>query len=116
MICVSVPALRPLYRQIKGSNSTNEASDYNNLTPQYNKHSIVRSANRNEFGLDTLTETTIQGKTFGSKLDQRNDSGSEEHIIHQTTEVMLSYEDNDESRASERGGADHSPVQSRQHL
>ena len=116
MICVTVPALRPLYRYVRGKNSTNEASDYNNLTPHYGKSSHGRSGARNEFGLDTLTETTIQGKSSPGQ----NDSGSEEHIIHQVTEVTVSYEEQDETRApSERGGHDQfpaAPVRARQHL
>ncbi|KAJ5493721.1 hypothetical protein N7463_009808 [Penicillium fimorum] len=111
IICVTIPALRPLYRSIRGNNSSNDASYYNNLPP-YGKYSGGRSGEcsaKPTFAMDTITTTTINGKDIDAEsgASGRNEEHGEDtdtkHIlqhpdsrspgIYQVNEVRISYED-----------------------
>ncbi|KAJ5106125.1 hypothetical protein N7456_002800 [Penicillium angulare] len=131
IICVSVPALRPLYRSLRGQNSSNDASNYNNLGKSYGKSSNNRSR-QPSYGMDTLVTTTIQGKGDGMdinggktiELDDGEDidtrrilpgPGYDTHNIYQVKEVTVSYEErrNDGMAGDNMPSA---PVRARQHI
>ncbi|KAL4920481.1 hypothetical protein BDW62DRAFT_198795 [Aspergillus aurantiobrunneus] len=61
IVCVSVPALRPLYRSLRGQSSSNHASNYNNLGGSGKAASRSRQAS---YGMDTFV-TTGQGRGRG---------------------------------------------------
>lgn len=124
IICVSIPPLRPLYRSIRGDNSSNDASQYNHISPYSAQKLSAEKSQRPDYALESLTTTTVHGKTNGNDrftgpssgiegLDTRHilkDQIYETNAIHQTTEVDLSYED--------RKGNDvvAVPVKARQHI
>lgn len=133
IICVSIPALRPLYRSIRGNLSSNDASNYNDLPP-YAKSSGGRSGGRNAkptFAMDTVTTTTVHGKDIDS--DSRGSGGNEGHGedtdtrhilqhppphstgIYQVNEVTVSYEDRRPGDVTP-GDDIPIPVKARQHI
>ncbi|KAL3474274.1 hypothetical protein BJX99DRAFT_271806 [Aspergillus californicus] len=123
IICVSVPALRPLYRSLRGLNSSKDASNYNNIGgSSYGKTSGNRSR-QPSYGMDTLV-TSVQARGRNGDGDPKNEIEIEiddredvdvdtRHIlgpagrpgggggsprgasrdIYQTREVIVSYED-----------------------
>lgn len=135
IVCVTIPSLRPLYRSIRGGSSSNDASYYNNITPQYQKSSGLRSA-RFDYTLDTLTTTTVHSKGIEEQGISRNgrradaDQGSDDtdtrHIlnhdhyntpmIHQVTEVDVSFEERRTPSDRENMNMPSMPVKARQHV
>ncbi|CAI7599697.1 unnamed protein product [Penicillium glandicola] len=127
VICVSIPALRPLYRSIRGSNSSNDASDYNNL-PAYGKGS-TRCSTKPTYAMDAITTTTVRGKEFD---DESSGSGRNEedtdtrHIlqesrpdstaIYRVNEVTVSYEYRRPGDGLTGDNMPSVPVKARQHI
>lgn len=127
MICVSIPALRPLYRYLRGVDSCQEESDYSDL-PESGKTSGGRSKfsgrKRPTYTLDSLVTTTVQGKSMNDpSVDERSDDADTrqmlnypnnytDHNIHQVREVTVSY---DERRPGE-AQMPPVPVSARQHV
>lgn len=134
IICVSIPALRPLYRSIRGTLSSNDASNYNDLPP-YGKSSGGRSGGRSggpTFAMDTVTTTTVHGKDIDSESRDsgRNEGHGEDtdtrHIlqhpsphstgIYQVNEVTVSYEDRRPGDVMPGDNMPSIPVKARQHI
>ena len=132
IICVSVPALRPLYRSLRGGLSSSDPASYNNMTPYYAKNSGARSYGP-EYALETMTTTTVHGKgghegpfvgekhieadqASGDTDTQRILSSSHynAHTIQQVTEVEVSYEDR--RAGSERDNMPAMPVKAKAHV
>ncbi|PLB42583.1 uncharacterized protein BDW47DRAFT_121684 [Aspergillus candidus] len=131
MICVSIPALRPLYRYLHGNNSFQDDSGYSDL-PASGKSSVGRSKltgrKRPTYTLDSLVTTTVQGKSLNDtrtelEADERSDdadtrqmlnypNGYNDNNIHQVNEVTVSY---DERRPGE-SQMPPLPVKARQHV
>lgn len=134
IVCVSIPALRPLYRSIRGNLSSNDASNYNDLPP-YGKSSGGRSGGhsaRPTFAMDTVTTTTVHGKDIDSESrgSERNEGHGEDtdtrHIlqhpsphstgIYQVNEVTVSYEDRRPGDVTPGDNMPSVPVKARQHI
>ncbi|KAJ5382274.1 hypothetical protein N7517_000185 [Penicillium concentricum] len=134
IICVSIPALRPLYRSIRGNNSSNDASYYNNIPP-YRKGSGGRSGERSAeptFAMDTITTTTVNAKDIDdeSGASGRNEDHGEDtdtrHIlqhphpqspgIYQVNEVRVSYEDRRPGGGMAGDNMPSIPVKAKQHI
>lgn len=128
ILCVSIPALRPLWRSICGDISSNDASNYTDLPP-YGKSSAGRSVKQPTFAMDTVTTTTVHGKDLDDESGSsgRNEEHGEDtdtrHIlphprphstgIYQVNEVTISYEDR---RPGDGDSIPSDPVKTRQHL
>jgi hypothetical protein len=134
IVCVSIPALRPLYRSIRGNLSSNDASNYNDLPP-YAKGSGGRSGRRSAkptFAMDTVITTTVHGKYIDteSRCSGRNEGHGEDtdtrHIlqhppphstrIYQVNEVKVSYEDRRSGDVMPSDNMSSIPVKARQHI
>ncbi|KAJ5614974.1 hypothetical protein N7537_000088 [Penicillium hordei] len=134
IVCVSIPALRPLYRSIRGNLSSNDASNYNDLPP-YAKGSGGRSGRRSAkptFAMDTVITTTVHGKDIDteSRCSGRNEGHGEDtdtrHIlqhppphstrIYQVNEVKVSYEDRRSGDVIPSDNMSSIPVKARQHI
>ena len=131
MICVSIPALRPLYRYIRGTDSYQDDSGYSDLPPSGNSsggRSKLTGRKRPTYTLDSLVTTTVQGKSMNDtrtdlETDERSDDADTRHMlnepnsysdnnIHQVHEVTVSY---DERRPGE-AQMPPLPVKARQHV
>ncbi|KAL4928050.1 uncharacterized protein BDV17DRAFT_298785 [Aspergillus undulatus] len=121
IVCVSVPALRPLYRSIRGLSSSKDASSYNN-PGTYGKISRQPS-----YGMDTLvTASQARGRDRDGKnveVDDNEDmdtkrilagDGGRSHNIYQVREVTVSYEDRRPGEGSV--SSDSTPVRAKQHI
>lgn len=82
MVCISVPALRPLYRFLRGTESTNKNSNYNSLPP-YAKYSSSAGRSRSgknthndDIDLDTLVTTTPQADEQGPDVMKASTTNS----------------------------------------
>ncbi|KAF7524706.1 hypothetical protein PCG10_005508 [Penicillium crustosum] len=134
IVCVSIPALRPLYRSIRGNLSSNDASNYNDLPP-YGKSSGGRSGGcsaRPTFAMDTVITTTVHGKDVDSESRDsgRNEGHGEDtdtrrilqhpspHStgIYQVNEVTVSYEDRRPGDVTSGDNMPSIPVKARQHI
>lgn len=134
IVCVSIPALRPLYRSIRGNLSSNDASNYNDLPP-YGKSSGGRSGGRSAkptFAMDTVTTTTVHGKDFDNmsggsgRNEEQGDDTDTRHIlqhplphstgIYQVNEVRISYEDRRPSYGVTSENMPSIPVKTRHHI
>ncbi|BCS25357.1 uncharacterized protein APUU_50068S [Aspergillus puulaauensis] len=134
IVCVSVPALRPLYRSIRGLASSKDASNYNNLGGSYGKSSANRSR-QPSYGMDTLISSRIQGddgqdcvvtsngKTVeiddGDDIDTRRilpRNRDTAQNIYQVKEVIVSYEDRRNGEGSVGESMPPPPVRARQHI
>ncbi|KAL4953577.1 hypothetical protein BDW69DRAFT_184368 [Aspergillus filifer] len=119
IVCVSVPALRPLYRSIRGLTSSKDASNYNN-PGSYGKISGNRSR-QPSYGMDTLVTSAVprDGKNVeadeGEDVDTRRilPTRGDQHNIYQVREVIVSYEDR---RPGEGSVPDSPPVKATQHV
>lgn len=129
IVCVSIPALRPLYRSIRGGSSSNDASNYNNLAP-YGKSS-GRRTEPPDYILDTMVTTTVNGKDTdndsdgGRKIMEVGEDTDTRHMlerpmnsntIYQVNEVVLSYEDRRPGDGNMGDNMPSVPVKARQHI
>ncbi|KAJ5257105.1 hypothetical protein N7478_013209 [Penicillium angulare] len=127
MICVSVPALRPLYRSLAGRSTSNETSNYNQINP-YHLQKYNGQTSHPDYALESLTTTTVHGKQAAcdnsatskhTGIDEGSDDMDTSHIlnhqnydpsvIHQITEVDISYEER-------KGDVPTVPAKARQHI
>ncbi|KAL4874554.1 hypothetical protein BJY04DRAFT_225864 [Aspergillus karnatakaensis] len=130
IICVSVPALRPLYRSIRGLSSSKDASsNYNNgRSRSYGKISGHQSKAQQSYGMDTLGTTSQvrrDGKNIevddGEDVDTRRMLGQNGRDpaqgIYQVREVIVSYEERRAGETIPEGSVpDSPPVRAKQHV
>ncbi|KAJ5887854.1 hypothetical protein N7495_007895 [Penicillium taxi] len=124
IICISIPALRPLFRSIRGMKSNEDASNYNNMDQSFKSAPGGRSG----YVMGSMARVIT-----GKDLEQQDDMFDEEsgdadtnHILqdnrHQSqlitkmTELTVSYE-NRSTRGSEISPSDEfEPVSTRQNI
>ncbi|KAL4736681.1 hypothetical protein BDV11DRAFT_211037 [Aspergillus similis] len=129
ILCVSAPALRPLYRSLRGQVSSKDASNYNNLGGSSYGKTTGNRTRKESYGMDTLVTSVVP------KGHDRHDSGSdglkgdEEDVdtrrilpghssnavgnsghghnnnIYQTREVIVEYEDRRPDEGHGEGGS-----------
>ncbi|KAL4907811.1 hypothetical protein BDW74DRAFT_189220 [Aspergillus multicolor] len=114
ILCVSAPALRPLYRSLRGQVSSKDASNYNNINGSSYGKTTGNRTRKESYGMDTLVTSVVP------KGHERSDSGSDavkgdeedvdtrhilsprpsgtmaqgqHHNIYQTREVIVEYEE-----------------------